>query len=97
MNTKIIGSIVRWAVVISGTIGVFASDPSFAEAINKLKDGIASGDTATIIGSAVTVLTLGWSIWDKVKTQKTEVKLKSEIASIKMLSAKMTEKTVKQG
>lgn len=92
MNTKIIGSIVRWAVVIAGTIGVFTSDPTFADAINKLKEGIASGDTVTIIGSAVTVLTLGWSIWDKIKTQKTEVKLKSEIASIKMLSAKMIEK-----
>ena len=91
MNTKIIGSIVRWAVVISGTIGVFASDPTFADALNKLKEGISSGDTVTIIGSAVTVLTLGWSIWDKVKTQKTEVKLKSEIASIKMLSAEKKE------
>lgn len=92
MNIKIIGSIVRWIVVISGTVGVFASDPTFADAINKLKESIASGDTVTIIGGAVTVLTLGWSIWDKVKTQKTEVKLKNEIAHIKMLSAKMSEK-----
>ena len=92
MNTKIIGSIIRWSAVVASTIGVFMGDASFAEALNRLKESISSGDTATIVGSAVTLLTLGWSIWDKIKTQKIEVKLKSEIASIKMLSSKTIEK-----
>lgn len=92
MNTKIIGSVIRWGAIVVSTIGVFMGDATFAEALNKLKESIASGDTVTIVGSLVTVLTLGWSIWDKVKTQKTEIKLKSEIASIKMLNAKMIEK-----
>ena len=91
MNIKIIGSVVRWLVVIGGAIGVFASDPTFTDTLNKLKESIASGDTVAIVGGSVTLITLGWSIWDKIKTQKTEIKLKSEIADIKMLNAKMIE------
>jgi uncharacterized membrane protein len=92
MNIKVIGSVIRWVVVTAGTIGVFVSDPSFSEALKKLADSFSNGDLVTIVGSVVTVATLGWSIWDKVKTQRTEVKLKGEIAHIKMLSAKMIEK-----
>lgn len=86
MNTKIIGSIVRWALIILGAVGTFASDASFMDALNRFMQSISSGDVPTIIGSLVALATLGWSIWDKVKTSRTETALKAEIQSIKMAS-----------
>lgn len=82
MNTKVIGSIVRWVLVLGGAITAFMSNESFMDAFDKLKEALSSGDTATIIGSAVTLITLGWSIWDKIKTQRVETSMKAQIRSL---------------
>ncbi len=82
MNIKVIGSIVRWAVLLSSAAAAFAGDASFVEAISKLKDAISSGNTPTIISSVLAVATLGWSIWDKVKTQKKENEAEAKIKSL---------------
>ena len=82
MNIKIIGSIVRWSVLVASTVGAFMGDASFMDAFEKLKNGIASHDIPTIIGSAVAVITLGWSIWDKIKTQNKENEANAQIKSL---------------
>ena len=82
MNTKVVGSIVRWALVISGAITTFMSDASFMDAFGKLKDAISSGDKVAVVGAAVTVITLGWSIWDKIKTQSKENEAEAKIKSL---------------
>jgi len=83
MNIKVIGSVIRWVLVIIGSIGIFASDAGFVDALKKLQESIASGDILTIISSVVAVVTLGWSIWDKIKTQNKEEEAE---ATIKQLS-----------
>ena len=87
MNTKVIGSVVRWALIIAGAVTTFMTDQSFMEAFDKLKDAIASGNNVAIIGAAVTVITLGWSIWDKVVTNRKEVAMKSQIKSLQVAVA----------
>lgn len=86
MNTKIIGSITRWVLIISGAVTTFKADETFIEAINKLKETIAAGDKIAIAGALVTVVTLGWSIWDKIKTGKKEVAMEAKIKSLSVPS-----------
>ncbi len=82
MNVKIIGSVVRWILITSGVITTFMNDASFIEAFNKLKEAMSSGNKVAIIGAAVTVITLGWSIWDKIKTQNKEDIAEAKIKSL---------------
>ena len=82
MNAKVVGSIVRWTLLITSTVGAFMGDASFMDAFEKLKNGIVSHDMPTIIGSAVAVITLGWSIWDKIKTQNKEDEASAQIKSL---------------
>lgn len=92
MNTKIIGSIVRWVLVLGGAITAFMSNESFMDAFDALKDAVSSGDTAAIIGAAITLITLGWSIWDKIQTGKKEA---IAAAKIKALTTEIEIKSLK--
>jgi hypothetical protein len=82
MNTKVIGSVVRWIIVISGTVGAFMGDASFMSALDQLKESIASGNVGAIVATAGTALALGWSIWDKVKTQQKEDQANAQIKTL---------------
>lgn len=69
--SAILGSIIRHILTIYGGAMASGGDADIGALFVKLVAGVAGGDKSTIVGTAVALVAVAWSIYEKKSKAKT--------------------------
>lgn len=68
--TAIIGAIIRHILTVYGGAMAAGGDADIGTLFVKLVDGLSGGDKSTVIGTAVALFAVAWSIYEKKSNAK---------------------------